>query len=1073
MSTIRLALIGECDIFVDDRRIAPSASHLFALTMLLAMRRTTFQSRIELQRLLFGAANLGRDSAHNLRQLLYRLRRLGIVLDESGAGIRLRSAGVLPPISQIAVLTPLDRAALSYEHFCVLPGYDPELPQSYLDWLEATKATVLRDIANLLTSDLKVLRTASSWRGVLSVSETLTALGMESSEVIAARCEALALLGRRHEALDTLDTLANDAAYDHEAGELRALRSRLARRPTNTAGRLIGRSEALALLAVEWDLAGPSGGRLTLLAGAGGIGKTRTAEAFTDFVKLRRANVIWHRCDPHSRDCPLSLVANIVPQLRRMRGGIGASPEYTSLLDRVSSGALSPTAPLPDGFSLEAIRSDLQAATIDLIEAVSSEARLLLVIDDAHFLDSASCSVIRTLTSGRNSAAIHVVACMRRPSQTLPLLNAAERTQFHSLGALSAEDSRSLLLDRQGLRPLRPEEVEWCLLHSSGNPFFLHSLARHCETSGGDFRALPSDIHSLAARSYHSLDENGRLLLEVSLLLGRHATLTRVGQVSQLSQPALLSALRQLEEHDLVRIDGGIVVGPHMLLHDALRALIPSGVAAVLARRIATVLTDECGNDAFVSGAALSAAECLIGISEHEAAFALLQRYAKQAAALGEPSAAAHLLSKLIRMPLDAATRCTALEEIVLYADAAGLRGLAAECLRERMSLARQLSEPADTIQAIQLRSLEADILNGGDLQLAVMPLASILDNPDSATPRRQQAILALLIIADAEYDATLAHRLYRTLEDDTSREAVADCSDLVAEGYLTRARLVYHTTFGDSNEARRIATGLLRRFPEPSMCPESRASRRFAAFSLYRLLLTSDARLALEAEYVMLQQNSIWSEALYSASLLTEIAISDGDLSSARTCFAESTAILKGTDAHKLAPNSGYASSAAMLAMLDGQYSEAEAILARPQAESGRMRTARYEAICGALRLRLYMMRGRLLDYPVLVTRLQELYLRGCSLGGQDTIAEMLWCHAVLAGNVNEASRLLGDYLLQHRREPGRAEWLLRHTTSADDAWAQGQRRPPAEITRRKLERLITRSAGGNSHPQKSLASS
>ena len=76
MSQIRLRILGESVIEVGETIVEPSATHVFALLLYLAVERGKLVTRSQLASMLFpegSAANVG----HNLRQLLYRLRRCG------------------------------------------------------------------------------------------------------------------------------------------------------------------------------------------------------------------------------------------------------------------------------------------------------------------------------------------------------------------------------------------------------------------------------------------------------------------------------------------------------------------------------------------------------------------------------------------------------------------------------------------------------------------------------------------------------------------------------------------------------------------------------------------------------------------------------------------------------------------------------------------------------------------------------------------------------------------------------------------------------------------------------------
>src|SRR5262249_55047708 len=63
-----------------------------------------------------------------------------------------------------------------------------------------------------------------------------------------------------------------------------------------TAGAFVGRVEEMAALREAFAEAVSGHGRLVLLAGDPGIGKTRTAEEFATHARQEGAEVLWGRC---------------------------------------------------------------------------------------------------------------------------------------------------------------------------------------------------------------------------------------------------------------------------------------------------------------------------------------------------------------------------------------------------------------------------------------------------------------------------------------------------------------------------------------------------------------------------------------------------------------------------------------------------------------------------------------------------------------------------------------------------------------------------------------------------------
>lgn len=94
MSTVRLSLLGDCAIHVNETSVDPGSTHLFALLLVLALEHDRRVGRAELHRLLFASEIEPRQASHNLRQLLYRLRRIGVVLNETALGLRLQTRSV-------------------------------------------------------------------------------------------------------------------------------------------------------------------------------------------------------------------------------------------------------------------------------------------------------------------------------------------------------------------------------------------------------------------------------------------------------------------------------------------------------------------------------------------------------------------------------------------------------------------------------------------------------------------------------------------------------------------------------------------------------------------------------------------------------------------------------------------------------------------------------------------------------------------------------------------------------------------------------------------------------------------
>ena len=88
MAQVRLRVLGESVIEIGGFTLEPSATHLFALALYLAVERGRLISRRTLAATLFPDA-APRAATHNLRQLIYRLRRHGAPIESTQAAVRL------------------------------------------------------------------------------------------------------------------------------------------------------------------------------------------------------------------------------------------------------------------------------------------------------------------------------------------------------------------------------------------------------------------------------------------------------------------------------------------------------------------------------------------------------------------------------------------------------------------------------------------------------------------------------------------------------------------------------------------------------------------------------------------------------------------------------------------------------------------------------------------------------------------------------------------------------------------------------------------------------------------------
>ena len=237
----------------------------------------------------------------------------------------------------------------------------------------------------------------------------LGAVGLDPTSEPAARTamRALALAGDRAAALRVAEGLARalaDALGTAPSPELARLverirEARVGRRilaaPPAARPRapLLGRAAELAAGVAAWERTKAGRGQVVLVQGEPGEGKTRLIEELTARARLDDATVAAARAVPADREHEWSAVAGL------LTAGLGDAPGLVS-------------APAPALASLGALDPDLSArfragsagspmsvgdAFVAAVLAAAQERPLLLVLDDAQWLDAASLALLPVL----------------------------------------------------------------------------------------------------------------------------------------------------------------------------------------------------------------------------------------------------------------------------------------------------------------------------------------------------------------------------------------------------------------------------------------------------------------------------------------------------------------------------------------------------------------------------------------------------------------------------------------------------------------------------------------------------
>jgi tetratricopeptide (TPR) repeat protein len=332
-----------------------------------------------------------------------------------------------------------------------------------------------------------------------------------------------------------------------------------------TAAAFVGRGTELEELEAGLADALSGRGRLFLIGGEPGIGKSRLADELGDEADRRGAKVLWGRCweaggapaywpwvqilRSYIRDCD--------PQaLERQLGG--GTPDLVHLfpeLRRIVSD-------LPEPSSL----GETEAARFRLFDSIStflknaSESRpLVLVLDDLHAADTPSLLLLEFLAGEMTHSHLLVVGAYRDSDlgPDLPLgsalvdLGRHRVTRHLRLVGLSEADVAAFLEVATARVP--PTKIVTSVYEETeGNPLFVGEVIRLLASEGRLERAGDSDAFTLSipqgvrevigARLGHLSPECHRVL-SLASVLGREFGIDALGSMSEVHRDGLLELL--------------------------------------------------------------------------------------------------------------------------------------------------------------------------------------------------------------------------------------------------------------------------------------------------------------------------------------------------------------------------------------------------------------------------------------------------------------------------------------------------------------------------------------------------
>jgi class 3 adenylate cyclase/predicted ATPase len=372
-----------------------------------------------------------------------------------------------------------------------------------------------------------------------------------------------------------------------------------------------GRDQELALLLERWSLAKTGAGQGVLLVGEAGIGKSRITRALIDAVAAEPHVRVRLQCSPYHTD---SALWPVVDHLRHT-AGFAADDSRSDQLDKLEavvrqgSGDIAGTVPLfaellgleTEGrygrieLTPQARRARTLKALSDELVALAAREPVLLILEDAHWLDPSTLEVIE-LYLDRGAAARILTVITSRPDRQ-PALAAHPHVTRLTLNRLGRAGVEAIVASLSGDEALPAGVMDAIVSRTDGVPLFVEEITKAVLETGaaGELR-VPASLHDSLMARLDRLPEV-KEVAQAAACIGRVFDYPLLAAVAGWPEGDLAAALGKLAAAELVFRRGtppeASYTFKHALVRDAAYESLLRSRRQAMHREIAEALTER------------------------------------------------------------------------------------------------------------------------------------------------------------------------------------------------------------------------------------------------------------------------------------------------------------------------------------------------------------------------------------------------------------------------------------------------------------------------------------------------
>ncbi|HSJ84070.1 MAG TPA: adenylate/guanylate cyclase domain-containing protein [Acidimicrobiia bacterium] len=398
---------------------------------------------------------------------------------------------------------------------------------------------------------------------------------------------------------------------------------------------IVGRRQEMAVIDETLSFLASGHGEVTVIEGEAGIGKSRLVEYFVEQAESRGFKAFLGAGDAIETSAPYRAWRPIVNGLLGIDPGSSKSPylsreqletsigrhdelrDLGPLLNAIVSLDI-PENELTESMTAEARADNIRLVVAQLLEDVSESEPVLVVFDDAQWIDPSSWQLARDVfTSVPNLAAVVATRPQGEPVPTeYAAFLRAVSPRVVLVGPLDWDETSSLVCNTLGIEELEDEVMD--LLHSKaeGHPMFSKELAYYLRNEGllvneqsdtpghlpagvlapgadlGDVQ-FPDTVQVVITTRIDRLSVRQQLILKVASTIGRVFAVELLRDVLPVesSDDELERDLEALVSSDLIEavphIESPEYVFRHAIIQDVAYGLLPFADRRELHRAVA------------------------------------------------------------------------------------------------------------------------------------------------------------------------------------------------------------------------------------------------------------------------------------------------------------------------------------------------------------------------------------------------------------------------------------------------------------------------------------------------------